>query len=343
MPASRKTQEFVEKELPYKILIYLYENSRAPLKKLGREFNISYHTVAEVLRKYEEKYGVTYTLELDETKLGFSAGVIITVKFSKMPDVEMLRARLQRDIYVQNAYLGSGDFDLIMYLVGLNAHEFGVWQYKWRIDFGEYKPTIFSVNLIHFNMGFFPLRSELIAESNILSESEKKVLLLLNENSRMKLKEIVKRSRLSQMRVIYIIKKLTKMGIIKGYRALVQQPDKKLVVAYSGTFTYIKEHSRILLNYLKEMVKEDFHEQVNDYSIMYDTSGFCDIFWMCAFTDGIAAAKRGPEILYELWKEENPKITKTVLTSLLVGKWPFHLETYKQQIKDIKNIESGSY
>lgn len=331
MPASKKTQEFVEKELPYKMLMYLYEDSRAPLKALGRKFNISYHTISEVLKKYEEKYRLAYTLELDEQALGFTAGRLISVKFASMPNIEKLKERLVKDVFVQDAYLGSGDFDLLLYVVGLTDKDFDSWQFKFRIDFSDYKPNLRFALLNQYLVGFFPLRNDFLSDTTKLNSNEKKVLLLLNENSRMKLNELVQNSKLTQMRVIYIIKKLKEKGIIKKFTTLVQQPDKRLFSAYACYNIPVKWHEKLLLNFLEEMTKENFHEIANDYNIMANTNGFCDLFFMCAFSDGEVAAKRGPEILKELWKDEDAKVEKVILTSLLVGKWPFHLEKYQRQ------------
>lgn len=341
MPASKKTQEFVAKELPYKLLMYLYNDSRAPLKELGRQFNISYHTVSEVLKKYEEKYKIAYTLELNEQALGFTEGRVIAIKFATMPSIDVLKERFQKDIFVQDAYLGSGDFDLLLYVVGLTNRDFNIWQFKFRVDFSEYKPNVKISTLNYYTIGFFPLRNELLGESTMLNENEKKVLLLLNENSRIKLAELVKRSKLTQMRVIYIMKKLKEKGIIKKYTTLMQQADKRLFVAYSCIHTPTKWHNKLLLNFFEEMTKEDLHEVTNDYGLMCDANGFCDLFFMCAFENGEVAAKRGPEILKTLWKDEDAKVEKLILTSLLVGKWPFHLEGYNQQLRHITEMKKN--
>ncbi len=342
MPASRKTQEFVKNELPYKLLVYLYDDSRAPLKALGRKFNISYHTVAEVLKRLEEKYKLSYTLELNEQALGFSEGRVITIKFATMPSIDALKERFKKDIYVQDAYLGSGDFDLLLYVVGLTNKDFDLWQFKFRVDFSEYKPSVRMSTLNRYNKGFFPLRNELIAASTSLNDSEKKVLLLLNESSRMKLNVITQKSHLTQMRVIYLIKKLNEKGVIQKYATLVQQPDKRLFAAYSYTITPGKFHEKLLLNFLEVITQEDLHRAVNDYGLICDTTGFYDGFFVCAFDDGEVAAKRSPEILKTLWKEEDARVEKVILTSLLVGKWPFHLEGYSIQTKHMVTLRKKS-
>ncbi len=339
MPASKKTQEFVAEELPYMLLRYLYKDARAPLKTLGREFKISYHTISEVLKEYEEKYNIAYTLRLNERALGFASGRIITIKFAKMPDIGLLKERFKKDIFVQDAYLGSGDFDLLLYVVGLTEIDFDGWQVKLRMDLSDYGPILKVSTQTEYTCGFFSLRNELIKDSEVLSDNEKKVLLLLNENSRMKLKDLIEASKLNQMRVIYLIKKLKERGIIEGYTALVQNPDKRLLVAYTITVVFVKEHRKILLRFLETIIGEDLHEVTNDYSLMSNANGSYDGVFLCAFADGEVEAKKGAGILNTLWAAENPKVEKSILTSLLVGKWPFHLEGYENQLKDITEIK----
>ncbi len=339
MPASKKTQEFVSKELPYMLLRYLYKDARAPLKALGREFRISYHTISEVLKEYEEKYNIKYTLKLNERALGFASGRIITIKFTKMPDIELLKERFEKDIFVQDAYLGSGDFDLLLYVVGLTETDFDGWQVKLRMDLSNYRPILKVSSQTGYRSGFFPLRNELLKESEALSDNEKKILLLLNENSRMKLKDLTKASKLSQMRTIYLIKKLKEKKLIEGYTALVQNPDKRLFVAYAFAVVFAKEHRKLLLKFLEIITNEDLHEVANDYSLISNTNGSYDSVYLCAFADGEVEAKKGAMILNTLWATESPKVEKSILTSLLVGKWPFHLEGYENQLEDIAEIK----
>lgn len=313
----------------------IYENSRASLKEMGSEFNISYQIVGRILKKLKEKHNIAFTLELDEQALGFSEGRIIAIKFERMPDIELLKKRFKKDIYVQDAYLGSGDFDILLYVVGLTNKDFDIWQFTFRVDFSEYKPHLRIGTLNQYTLGFFPLRDELLAESVMLSSAEKKILILLNQDSRMKLSDLIAKSRSTQMRIVYTMRKLNEKGIIKKYAALTQEPQKHLFVAYTISHIPTKEHRKLLSIFFKAMLTEDFHEVVNNYTLVCNTNGFCDSLYLCAFENGAESLKKGPEILNQLWAIENPKMEKVVLTDILIGKWPFHLEKYENQARQI--------
>ena len=334
IPASRKTREYVEKELPYKLLMCIYENSRASLKELGRKAGITYHVVASTLEKLEKEYNIKYTLHLDEEKMGFSGSRIITIKFGNPPNIDYLKALLQKDSFVQNAYLATGDVDLLLHVVGLNEQDYGVWQYKLRMDMADYKPAMSSAVVYSNLVGFFPLRNELVEKCDVLSDVEKRVLKLLNENSRMRLSEIIKKAKVSQMRVIYSIKKMKEMGIIKRFTALSQNPQKRLIVMYAHSQTFNDKHIATRRRYWEEMMTEDFHEGVNEYVFAADVVGSYDGVYICVFENGETMLKNGSERIRRLSEFGEPIIRSAMLTDLLTGKWPFHLEEYPL-IKDL--------
>jgi len=329
MPAKSETQEYVREGLPYDILKAVYKDSRASLRELGRSLNISYHNIASTLEELGSRYKLEYTLEIDEKALGFAEGRLITIKFEKSPSIDFLKERLAKDIFVQDAYLGEGDFNLLLYVVATTAKEIKSEIWKLRTDFAEYKPIFKSATLDENAIGFLPLKSELINESPMLSNSEKKVLMLLNDNSRIRLKDICIKCRIKNpMHVVYIIRKLKEKGIIRKFTALTQNPDKRVFAASSVSLIPTKEHGKFFLNFARAIISEDTKEITNDYCFIADTIGAYDGFYICTFTDGEQMAKRGPDLLQLLWAAENPQIEKTVLTYRITGKWPFHLEEY---------------
>ena len=201
MATSKAIEKYVEEELPYQLLMQLYENSRTPLRRVGRTVGISHYTISKVLRRLEARYDINYTLELDPHALGFSTGKLIMIRFGIVPDVAFLKKLFNESedsIYVQDAYLATGDFDLVLYVVGLTPEDFQWWQFNLRVKFSKYKPR-FSFSDVSLNVdGFFPLKSELIKKSERLTNVEKKILVMLNDNSRIRIESIAKKSRLTR-------------------------------------------------------------------------------------------------------------------------------------------------
>jgi len=338
MPASKELRKYIEEELPYRLLIEMYKDSRRSLKKLGRTLHISHHTIAKTLNNLEQKYGLLYTLDIDTDKLGFSEGRVITIKFGNKPSHDFLKSRFQKDVFVQNAYLATGDFDLLLSVVGLTSRDFAAWQWKLRKELGEYKPHLKISTMNNFILGFLPVRNELIECTTAISDVEKKVLKLLNENSRIKLSELVKKSKTTQMKVIYALRRLKEEGIIKKFTTLTQNPEKRILSVHTITTAPTKTYSESLLKVVRELVTEDLHEITSDYSIILDCVGAFDEICCGTFKNGEQLAKRGPDAYEQLLSAESPALEKAVLTDILFGKWPFHLDDYaryKNQLKEI--------
>ena len=328
MPATKESRKYVDKELPYRLLAEIHKDSRRSMKELGRSLGISHHTVSRTLEKLEEKYGLAYTLDFDPGKLGFSEGRIITIKFEERPGLDFLKQRFEKDIFVQDVYSAEGDFDLLLYVIGLTPTEFAAWQWKLRIDLKKYKPLLKISTADNFVIGFLPLRNQLIEMSDKLSGVEKKILTELNENSRIKLNELIKRSKTTQMKVIYAMKKFKKEGIIKKYTALVQNPTKRIFLAFTILFSPNENHSKLRSVFLKELVKEDLHSATSDYSVILDTVGAYDSIYICTFDSGEGLSRIGPDMQKSVFSDEAPKIDRAVLTGVITGKWPFHLDDY---------------
>mgnify|MGYP001626455661 CR=1 FL=1 len=338
MTKSRAVADYIEKELPYQLLMRLNDNSRLSLRKLGRELNISYHVIAAKLKELEEKYKLFYTLDIDTDKLGFAEGRLITIKFEKMPEIDFIKGLFAKDIFVQDAYLAQGDFDLVMYVVGLTQRDFQKWQFNLRIKLSAYGPFVKYSTINSMPTGLLHIRNELIEKSQVLSPTEKRILCLLNQNSRMRLSELVKAAHTTQMKAIYIIKKLKNIGIIKRFSVLAQETDKKVLSAYGALIFPSESHNKLALEFQKELISEDLHEATNDYDLIVNTNGTYDIFFICSFKDGDIFAKRGPSMLQKLWAEERPKIDQAILTACEVGKWPFILNHYKWAEEKVKEI-----
>lgn len=328
MPASKETREYVEKELPYKILMHEYRNSRSSLRELGKSLGISYHVVQSVLKQLEVRHQIKYTLELDEAKLGFAEGRIITIRFGIKPGIDFIKERIGRDIFIQDAYLTEGDFDLLLYAVGLSQADFQRWQWNLRVSLSSFKPTLKFASVSGKVVGFLPLRNALIRESEVLSTTEKDILEMLNDNSRARLSEMTKKLKISPNRVVYVIKKLQKMGIIKRFSALSQTSDKKTIAAFGISLMPTSAHVNLVNRFASELLKEELHESANDYCLIVDSNGYYDAFDICLFENGESLLKKGSELILNSFAEEEIRLEKAIITGVLVGQLPLHLENY---------------
>ncbi len=339
----KERKSFVKKELPYLLLAEMYKDCRRSTRELGKKFGVSYHTVAKILAELESKYGLTYTLSIDEQRLGFTVGKVVTIRFKReKPTREILMKSLINSVYVQDAYSSNGDFDLLLYVVGLSPEAFCVWTIMLQAQLSDYGIKVKISDRDNYGFGFFPLRNSLLDLSQVISKAEKTILKLLNENSRMKLKELIKRSKMTQMQVVYTIKKLKKESLIRSFSALTQAPDKHIFIAYFYSMGwYRRNHVDLYLNFWREVLKEDFHAITSDYCLEADTHGAYYKIDICTFKDGEHLSKLGPEWRQKSYGPEKPIIRSASLTDTLIGKWPFHLDHYEGILTNVKAYEKS--
>jgi len=331
MPAPLEKQAYIKNELPYELLKALYNNSRLSLRDLAKQHGVSHHVVSSLLKRLEKDYGIVYTLDLDEDKLGFANGRIVTIKFRNKPDIEVIKERLLNDPFVQDLYLADGDFDLIMYVSGITEEEFKVWQWHVREYFNKYMPLLRTSTLTTKYVGFMPLRNKAIMNSPNLSEFEKKVLTILNENSREKISEIAKKVKVKDLdKVIYVIKKLRERGIIKRFTAITTKPGKSIIQAFGATINPSNNHLNYVINFYNEVVKEEKHQATSDYILITDTIGYFDIFYIGNFNRGEDAEKRGAEMYKKIFADELLVIEKAIITDILAGYLPQHIDTFEE-------------
>jgi len=337
MPAPLEKQAYVKNELPYELLKALYNNSRLSLRELAAQHGVSHHVVSYMLKRLEREYGIVYTLDLDENKMGFANGRIVTIKFKNKPDIEIIKEKLINDPFVQDLYLADGDFDLIMYVSGITEEEFKVWQWHFRQYFNKYMPLLRTSTLTAKYAGFMSLRNKAIMNSPNLSEFEKKVLAILNENSREKISEIAKKVKVKDLdKVIYVIKKLKERGIIKRFTAITTKPGKGIVQAFGTVVNPSNNHLNYVINFYNEVVNEEKHQLASDYILITDTLGYFDGFNIASFDRGEDAEKRGAEMYKKIFADEILLLEKGIITDTLAGYLPLHIDSFEAWKKELK-------
>lgn len=336
------TQELKE-NLSYKLIQELYENSRISSLKLAKKYKVPYHVVTNSIKEMEQKYNIYYTLYLNTQKLGFKTSKIVTVKFSNMPKIEEIKKELSDDIFVQHAYLGKGDFDLIVYFVGFFEHDYVVWEWTLRAKWGKYKPDFKASTISSFVIGNIPLSNKLLAKSNTIKNDEKKILMLLNKNSRIKKKDIAKITKLTEIQVTNRLNNLISKKIISKFTLLVQNPEKKLIIASLMKLKPNLNHPKNLKKIISSILTENLNSITSNYCIISGISGYYDSFLLNNFTNNELADKYGRKLWEDSCIDEDPLSSESVITEVICGKLLFHPDKYYYYKEYIKEIDTENY
>ena len=191
------------------VLEELGKDSRVHLKTIAEKAGVSIQTVSSRLGHIEEKLGLRYSLEFDLDAAGMRSEHFIRVKFrdGAAPDAETLKAALASP-YVQLACKTKGDFDLFIWAVTPTPQKFSSdVEPSIREALDEYVEDWTSHPLISRRTGFLPVSRELV-EQFIAPNSRRKVLGILNENSRMMVMELAEQLGVSEPTAEYHLKKV---------------------------------------------------------------------------------------------------------------------------------------
>ena len=198
-------------EIDKKILMILSMNARATMPFIAKMTGLSTSAAEYRVKKLEEKLGIRYILELDVRKLGFTT-YLLMIKFdNKIPMAKEIITALKDKENIQFAALTTGDFDLVIYLLGYDPVETedDLWKLRSETPLGNYKATW---HLIPFGQvySFIPIRGVFLdnfykirqrskqESSELVSLRERELILLkeLNENSTRKFTEIENKNKL---------------------------------------------------------------------------------------------------------------------------------------------------
>ena len=340
---KKKITEKFKENLKYNLIRELYVNSRISSLKLAKKYRVPYHIVNNLIKEMEQKYQICYTLSLNTQKLGLSSCKVVTVKFSNRPTTEELKKELSDDIFVQHAYLGKGDFDLIIYFVGLSELDFVVWEWTLRANWSKYKPEFKSSTISDFIIGYLPLSNKLISKFNSIKKDEKKILMLLNENSRIKKKDIAKLTNLTEIQVTRRINSLVSKKIIHKFTLLVQNPEKKLIIASFIKFKPNENHPKNLKKIILSILTENLNSITSNYSVISNISGYYDLFLFNNFLNNELIDKYGRKLWEDSCIDEDPISSESIITETIYGKMLLHPDSYNYYKKYIKEIDTENY
>lgn len=313
-----------------KVLERLYGDSRASVRSISLGTDITYSKASKAITELERGYGLSYTTDLNAERLGFAEDRLICVRFGTKPETGRLRRYLANRPFVQNAYSAYGDYDLILHVVAPSKSDYLAFEFKTKVELGKYSPVFEVATINDYVEGFLPVSGDLVGLSDRLSSEEKALLGRLVKDSRTRLKDLGRSTGFSAIKILYMIGKLKRKGVINRFTCTVQRPDKKIFMFYTLTASYVPEHKpRLQADFLRQVLSgEDHGDLTSDYSVVCDTSGHFDSALFCNFADTKAAATMGPDLMRKCWAVEKPVTKSCTLSEALKGEWPFQKNGY---------------
>ncbi len=303
----------------------LSADSRKTITELAHLAGCSRVTAARLIDRLTAEMGLKFTLELDENALRLQERHITAIKLGKPYKEKDLKAMFSEDPYIHNAYICKGDFDLILHTVAENPMKYLAWENHMATLLSEYEPEIKPSEFVFAQFGYLPLQTSIINSANLdINEKDKKLLSLLNDNSRLSYTDISKATGIESETLRYRLFKLKSSGIIKRFTIAAQKPHRDYALAYFSNYKFNKSTrssaSRARLEYLNADSGKGI---LNTYQFMAPISGSFRFFTIALFDDEQSAYEKAISRHVRAFGKENVSIYKARITGAIKGLLPF--------------------
>ena len=246
-----------------KILTYIYHHYRDSISSIAKECNLSKDQINYRLQKYEkEKIILKYVTLYNYNLLGKNNFIIVWIS-CKNKDI------LRKELEKMENILTYGDmiskWDIFINFIYSDINEFKKELNEFLLKYKEniINHSLFITTSFHlFDLKTFNIKKKsqsftVLEEKNNpirLSENDIKILKLLENNGRIKIIDIAKKTNLSSTAIIKNIKKYKKIGLIQGVRVLL---DMEKIGYYWGEihlkFKYLDEkNTNKIIEYSKQ-------------------------------------------------------------------------------------------
>ncbi len=233
------------------ILRGISEDARTSVTQLAKQSGCSRVTLIKHLHELEQKLGIVYTLEIDDTMLGNMERHVIAVKFVVKPKPKLLEDIFKNDSQAQIVLTTEGDFDLFIYARSGSPVRYIIWESHIATELAEFKPTIRPSEFMFAHTGFWPLNDGFISEissSVKLDDKDKRLLVQLNRNARSSIQKLSERTGMKESTVRYRLAGLMKSKIIKRFTIAVQRPPYGYAMIHLLNYRFSKGFEERMLD-----------------------------------------------------------------------------------------------
>jgi DNA-binding Lrp family transcriptional regulator len=313
-----------------KIIRALSEDARMPISDLAKQLKLSRNVIMDRLPKLERELGIRYTIEFNEAALGLASPHLITVKFSSEPDYGRIAKALERSYIPQLAAKTRGKFDMLIYATAISGSEYARWDRSMRIFLGEYGTEWRASEVVHRQLGFLPLRNELLDRVK-LPGNYKAIVKILNENSRTRFQEISKKLGMHFNTVAYNFKKLLKTNYIKRFTLTMNKPGDITMLSTFNKYKMNKDYEKNSMAQRKVLKEDDENSLISRYILTAPLIGAYDFFTLSASDNFEAAYKRDRLANVQIMKTQRPEMAYAEIDRVILGRLPIRsVDTNKE-------------
>ena len=334
-PSFRNTFNERYDPLIRRIVRELSIDARASTNKLASAAASYRRKVSQKLEEAEQKLGLRYTIELNEQKLGLINSHLILAKFESKPQLSSLVSLLSSSHVPQVAATIKGNYDLIIYANAETSGEYVHWDKTTQMRLSEYGVLWEPSDVAHMQLGFVPLRNELISTLQ-LQEEYKRMLMLLNENSRMSFSEMGKRLGVHFNTVAYRFNKLLNSGYIRRFTITMDKIPKTSTMAVAGKYSIKDGFENDAANERKAIMADDTLPLANRYMLANQLVGSYDFFFVGTFDSREIAVRHGAGYFKRSMGRHLVRSRYGEIDKVILGRLPIRSIDTKSEYRTIK-------
>lgn len=316
------------------ILRLLSENSRISVTEIAKRLKISRRNAAQRIKKIEKEFGIEYTLELSAGRLGLETPYIILVKFGKRPDYREIAELLQSSPIPQLAFETKGLYDMFIYATSRSRARYAKWDREVRRALAAKYKMQWRQSYISFRrIGFFPLRNEAIDDCRV-AERDKAMLKILNDNSRISLKELAKKLGINYKTAVYDFKVLVKKQYIKRFTVVMKKPKDVALVGFFSRYMPPQNMKSARIMIKDFLTSDDGHPLISRILLRVALIGAYDSYTLCVF-DNFSRGFETIKLFRKLLDKIAPfSVSHAQVTNTLLGKLPIRSVDLKNEFKE---------
>ena len=333
-----------------RILRKVSEDARASISEMAAYAGASRKTTVQKLKDLERVFGIKYTAELNAEALHIDNAHLIVLKFRRRPDYSKILRQLSGSYIPQIAVTTKGDYDMLIFAAAPSAREYANWDKSMQIKLYEYGASWNSSWIVHRQLGFIPVRNELIARLAI-EQKYKDMLMILNSNSRTSFQSMSKQLGMHFNTVAYNFNKLVRMGYIRRF-TISMSPTKSLsFTSFLAKYTPAEGYESASANARKAFMSDDKDSLISRYILCAPLIGSYDFFTLGVFDSPDAAYRHDVQYHKRLFKEHGVRLEYAGIDTVLLGRLPIRSVDTRKEYNTIRwttemvdsPSEAGSY
>lgn len=318
------------------IMKAISENSRISVSELAKEAKCSRNTALSNLKALEEEFGLLYTLDFRKDLLGLTQNHVILAKLGKKPNLRRIHETFKDDERIQFVALTEGDFELLFIVFASSGEEYMKWETNISMKLAEYGPAIEPSQLVTWHIGFIPMLQDSLEKIDFgrfgLDDLDKRILLILNANSRANYSEISSALNISHDKARYRFEKIVEAGIVEKFTAVITKhyvdDARAFFVKYKFT-EGMDSRMKKVREYI--MQEEEKFMILNRFHIVAPVSGSYRTFILTSLEDFRDFKKTYEDI----FKVDEPHILSARVEKVVKGNMPIRNLDFKKNYKII--------